>query len=55
MTAEPEPPRWHSRLDTFHRAVGNLTDAVISPDASPELRQAIERHGVDWPITPARP
>ena len=28
---------------------------VISPDSSPELCEAIERHGVDWPITPARP
>lgn len=28
---------------------------VIDPGASPELCQAIERHGVDWPLTPARP
>ena len=28
MTAEPEPPRWLSRLDTFRRAVDNLAMAV---------------------------
>lgn len=28
MTAEREPPRWHSRLDTFGRAVDNLTVGV---------------------------
>lgn len=28
MSAAPEPPRWHSRLDTFRRAVNNLAEAV---------------------------
>ena len=28
MTPAPELPRWHSRLDTFRRAVGNLAEAV---------------------------
>lgn len=28
---------------------------VMNPDTSPELCEAIERHGVDWPLSPARP
>lgn len=27
---------------------------VMDPGSSPELREAIERHGVDWPLSPAR-